>query len=66
MYKKLLTAREASEILNISIHSLRKQRSEGRGLPFIKIGQIKNKPRSGVVRYSIDSINKLLGEKNNV
>jgi hypothetical protein len=63
MYKKLLTAREASEILNISIHSLRKQRSEGRGLPFIKIGQIKNKPRSGVVRYSIDSINKLLGEK---
>jgi hypothetical protein len=65
MSKKLLTPRQTSEILNISINSLRKQRSEGRGLPFIKIGVIKNKPRSGVVRYSIDSINKLLEEKHN-
>lgn len=62
MYKKLFTPRQTAELLNISINSLRKQRSEGRGLPFIKIGVIKNKPRSGVVRYPIEPIMKLLGE----
>jgi len=64
MTKKFLTAREVSDVLNISINSLRKYRSEGRGLPFIKIGQIKNNPRSGVVRYPIEPIQKIIERKN--
>ncbi|RVT49648.1 helix-turn-helix domain-containing protein [Rubrivivax albus] len=45
---------EAAELLGISVHTLRKDRTKARRIPFFKIG--------GSVRYSVDRIRAALAE----
>lgn len=45
---------EAAELLGMSVHTLRKDRTKARRIPFFKIG--------GSVRYSVDRIRAALAE----
>lgn len=56
MNKKFFTPKEASVFLNVSINTLRRQRSSGNGPKFKKFFVQKNKPRSGLVRYLVEEL----------
>jgi len=60
--KRYLTPREVADQYNISIHTLRKWRSERRGFPFIKIGGDGPGDKRGKVLYPIDQIEAYLNK----
>lgn len=60
--KKYLSPREVADEFNISIHTLRKWRSDGRGPVAIKVGQIKDNKRSGSIRYDRSELEKLFNQ----
>ena len=48
---KYLTTKQVQDEFGISQNTLRKHRAESRGLPFIKIGEVPGKKRTGTVLY---------------
>jgi hypothetical protein len=50
--RELLKERETAQLLKRSIHTLRRDRFEGKGLPYIKVG--------GQVRYPVSRIEQYL------
>jgi predicted DNA-binding transcriptional regulator AlpA len=52
---ELLTPKEISQLLKISIHTLAKWRSQGQGPDYVKTGKS--------VKYSLDTIGNWISEK---
>jgi hypothetical protein len=50
--EELLKEREAAQLLKRSVHTLRRDRFEGKGLPYIKVG--------GQVRYPLSRLSQYL------
>jgi hypothetical protein len=55
MAKQYLTEIAVAEMLSIGVQSLRNQRSNGRGLPYLKFGK--------AVRYCMEDIDKYLAAR---
>lgn len=57
--KKALSTKETAEYISVSIDLLQKWRSQGIGIPYIKLGD----SVSSLIRYDIDELNKYLKSK---
>ena len=51
MDNKFLTTKQVAQIFGISPNTLRKHRSEQRGLPFIVVGRIAGNKKTGTILY---------------
>jgi excisionase family DNA binding protein len=56
---KYLSPKEAAKYLGVSVELLQKWRSNGVGIPFMKLGD----STSSLIRYDIDELNKYLQSK---
>jgi excisionase family DNA binding protein len=56
---KYLSPKEAAKYLGVSVELLQKWRSNGVGIPFMKLGD----STSSIIRYDIDELNKYLQSK---
>jgi len=56
---RYLSAKEAAKYLSVSVDLLQKHRSQGIGIPYIKLGD----SVSSLIRYDIDELNKYLKSK---
>ena len=57
--KSYFSTKETAEYLSISVDLLQKWRSQGIGIPYIKLGD----SVSSLIRYDIDELNKYLKSK---
>lgn len=57
--KSYFSTKETAEYLSISVDLLQKWRSQGVGIPYIKLGD----SVSSLIRYDIDELNKYLKSK---
>ena len=56
MDKKYLKEREVAELIGRSIHTLRRDRFEGKGIPYVKIGAQVIYPTNHVEKYLQDHL----------
>jgi excisionase family DNA binding protein len=56
---KYLSPKETAKYLGVSVELLQKWRSNGVGIPFMKLGE----STSSLIRYDIDELNKYLQTK---
>lgn len=59
LISKYLSPKEAAKYLGVSVELLQKWRSNGVGIPFMKLGD----STSSLIRYDIDELNKYLQSK---
>lgn len=59
MDTKYFSPKEAAEYLGISVDLLQKWRSNGMGIPYIKLGE----SSSSLIRYDIEELNKYIQSK---
>lgn len=59
MNKRYLSPRQAAQYLGISTHLLQKWRSQGIGVPYVKLGDTK----SAHIRYCIDDLDEYIENK---
>jgi len=59
MKAQYLSPKQAAIYLNCSVDLLQKHRSNGVGIPYIKLGE----SNSSLIRYDIDDLNKYLQSK---
>jgi len=57
--KKYFSPKEAAKYLSISIDLLQKWRSQGVGIPYVKLGE----SSSSLIRYDIEELNKYIQSK---
>lgn len=52
----LLTAKELAQVLGLAVRTLKKQRAQGRGVPFVRVGE-------RAIRYRVGDVRRFLRER---